>query len=447
MWLVDIILLCFTIHFSLQIIKTYGARTILLVYIFITFAQQILSIMYLNTGVFVYELNRTTYYVPESTPLFIFYTNFFLFFVYIFGRRYQKNFNYSDIEELSKVSRIMCYGSVAFSVALAAYTLLDLVVSGIPIFVAAITHYNFYSTYSTLPFASTVNNWLSISMYFLGYAYVHIKKKGFRVTCVLIVILSMLIRFIMSYRMSGLINIPLNFLAVAFLLSKTNFKNIRQILTPKRVFRISLALILVLLAFIISSIVSGRASDISEAIEVFANRAFGLGNHLWWAAEADNSTGNDLFVHNLLNEFLVIFTGGNQYDTNSGVYYLMRQYGYSYIVNVDINHGIRYAATFITTVVYKWGYILCIFPIAIIARVLVWFINNFDRTVKKDHIVQFVLICKLLGTFSTYITSTGTLAEWMNPENYIYLILFILARYGFKKRSMIRKPISGGRRI
>ena len=65
MWLIDLILIAVACFFCLKIIQIYGARAILLVWTMLTFAQQIASTIYLNTGVYVNELGRTTYYVAK----------------------------------------------------------------------------------------------------------------------------------------------------------------------------------------------------------------------------------------------------------------------------------------------------------------------------------------------------------------------------------------------
>lgn len=434
MWFVNILLLIVGCFLVIKIIEVFSVRFILLVYIIFNFVQQSLSIIYLNRGVFVSELNTFTYYVPESAPLFIFYTDVFLFFIYLFGLKYQYKFSQRKIEKVSDASKFFCYTSLVVTLGFLLYTFMDLLISGIPMFKTDMTHYNYYSGYSTLPFASTVNNLIGLFMYILGYSYVHIRKKSFKIICVLIVIFSILIRLLMGFRMSGLINIPLNFISVAVLISNKEFNSIRQILKPRYVF-IAISIIIASLSFfVISSISNGSAKDINDVFIILENRAFGLGNHLWWALEADNYNGNDIYFHNLSNELNVLLTGKNQYDIDTGVYYLMRKYGYNYIVKVDIKTGIRYATPFITTAVFNFGYILSIPFIALISRIIVLFINNIDRAVKDDRVIQFILLCKIWGTFVTYVTASGTLAEWLNPENYIYLLIYLFLRYGFNSR-------------
>lgn len=430
MWIINIFLICIAICYTLKLATILGTKFLFLIYILFNFAQQIASIIYLNTGVFVTELNRTTYYVPKATPLFILYTDIFLIMLCYFGKKYKRQYNMTNtIIKSTNLSKAFCYGSLILTVGLALYILADLVVSGIPMFTDLITHYNYYSTYSTLPYAATINNWLSIAMYLLGFAYVHIDKKYFRVSCIFLVIFAMVIRVLMGFRMSGLINVPLNFLAIIALLSNVEFKNIRQILKPKYIILALGIIISVIAIFIASTIFNGNAESVSLGFEVLINRAFGLGNHLWWAAEADKVTGNDFFGHNLLREIGAIFTGKSQYDVDTGIYYLMKKYGYSYIVNVDIKHGIRYAATFITTAVYNWGYFFAIIPITIIARVTIGFINSIEHALKWDKFFQLLLICKIWGTFSTFLIASGTMAEWLNIENYIYFILYFVLRY------------------
>lgn len=225
-------------------------------------------------------------------------------------------------------------------------------------------------------------------MYLLGYAYVHIDKKHFRRICVLLVLSTMIVRFMLGYKMSGLIDIPLNFIAVAVLLSKVNFKTLRQVIKPQYVL-LGLVIALGMVAlFVFSVISSGTADDASIAFQVFMNRAFGLGNHLWWSAEADTVSGNSLFGHNLLAEFDAILTG-KVHMMLALVCTINEKYGDSYIVGVDIKHQIRYAATFITTAVYNFGYLFAPIQLAINAKIMVWFISSIDYAVKEDRFFNY----------------------------------------------------------
>ena len=146
-----------------------------------------------------------------------------------------------------------------------------------------------------------------------------------------------------------------------------------------------------------------------------------------------------MFGHNLLAEFDAILTGKSAYDVSIGMYHLMKKYGDSYIVGVDIKHQIRYAATFITTAVYNFGYFFAPIQLAINAKIMIWFISSIDRAVKEDRFFQLLLLCKVWGTFSTFITATGTMTEWLNLENYFYLLLcFILRCFVGNRRFEIR---------
>ena len=154
MWLIDLILIAVACFFCLKIIQIYGARAILLVWTMLTFAQQIASTIYLNTGIYVNELGRTTYYVAKSTPLFILYVDIFLFFLVCFGKNKMSISRDAVILESTNLSTLVCYSSLLLTIALAGYTILDMLVSGIPMMTSVITHYNYYTTYSRLPMAS-----------------------------------------------------------------------------------------------------------------------------------------------------------------------------------------------------------------------------------------------------------------------------------------------------
>lgn len=435
MWILNSLLIFVGIYLLLKLITLLDAKSIFIFYLIINFSQQIASIIYLNTGVYVSELGRRTYFVPESAPLFILYVDIFLLFMCYFARRTSTKNLFKEPVKVNNLSRLFCYGVLFITACLAIYTTADLLVSGIPMFVTQITRYNYYEFYSRLPYASTVNNLMGLCMYLLGYTYVHMPKRRLRKMCIFFVILCTILRLLMGNKMSGLINVPLNFLAIVALLSDFKLKNIGSLLKPKYVIVAIVAVISVIALFVGSSILNGTADNISQGIEMLVNRAFGLGNHIWWAAEADQVTGNDFFGHNLGSEIWALLSGKNQFDLNTGIYHLMQKYGDSYIVSVDIIHHIRYAATFITTAVYNWGYFFAIFPIAFTAYATIWFLNSIEAALMRDRFFQMVLLCKIWGTFSTYVVASGTMTEWLNPENYIYfLAYFLLYSYGKKHR-------------
>lgn len=441
MWILNGILIIIAVYMTLKLIVLLDVKSLFLVYFILNFAQQIASIIYLNSGVYVSELGRTTYFVPEAVPLFILYVDLFLFFLCFFAKRNRSKTVTSEcMAEANSLSELFCYGSLMITVVFGLYTMADLLVSGIPVLSIGITRYNYYGTYSKLPYASTINNLLGLCMYLLGYTYVHLRKKGIRRICVFFVLLTTLIRLLMGNKMSGLINIPLNFISVVVLLSNLNLKSVRELIKPKYLL-IALGIVATaVIFFVVSTVIGGNAENAIQGIEILINRAFGLGNHLWWAAEADQVVGNDFFGHNLWAELWAVLSGKNQYDTSIGMYHLMLKYGNSYIVNVDIAHGIRYAATFITTAVYNCGYFFAFVPIAATAYVTIWFLNSIEKALIRDRFFQLVLLCKIWGTFSTFVVASGTMTEWLNPENYIYFILyFFLYYYGRHTRFTLGK--------
>ena len=429
MIIINLILIAIFFLCVLKLFTKIGYKILFLTYILLNFIQQIASVIYLNTGVFVNELNRTTYYVLESIPLFIFYTDIFFIALCFFAKKSSKySKNTFAIKKSEGLSKWYCYGILLITVIFTMYTFADLCVSGIPMFNDFITHWNYYSAYSTLPYASTVNNLISVAMFLLGFAFVHTNNYCFRRICILVMMLSVILRILMGFRMSGLIDIPMNFYAIVVLSSPIEFKNVRQAFKIKYILIAILAVSSVVGIFIMSTFMNTNSSDIEVVIDLLVNRALGLGNHLWWAAEADELTGNGIIGHNLLNEILLIMTFGNQFDVNTGMYYLMNKYGNSYIVNVDIDHGIRFAATFITTTVYNWGYILAFIPIIIVARITIWFIYSMEDALRLDNFFQLALLCKIWVTFVTFVIASGTLAEWLNIENYLYFLLYLLIR-------------------
>jgi len=437
-FIIEILLLVVTIYLALRFITILGEKSILLLYMIIHFAQMIMSQFYLNAGNYAYELGKITYYVLESTVLFLFYIDVFLCFLIFFARRV----SYKSIAKIEPVKRddmdsVICRWTIWLVLVLMLYVSLDIVVSGIPLFVSSITRYNYWSSYSTLPFASTVNNWISVGMFLLGYAYVHINKKSFRVICILEVVFVVALRMLMDQKMSGVVDTVLNFIAIAVLSSDNRLSKIRNLINLKYII-IALCIAATAIGIYVFNVTyNGKADSLVMAIELLQERAFGLGNHLWWAAEADNRTGNSLLGRNTLQEVLSVLELRDINDLKAGLYYLMLQYGVGYIVQADINGGVRFGATFLNTSIYYFGYIFAILIIAFVALLVVKFVYMLNYCVKTNRVFPFILLCKIWGTFATYVYASGALTEWINVENFIYFLLFyyLLTR---RKRYIIK---------
>lgn len=429
MIIIEILLVIVTIYMALKFIAILGEKSVLLLYMIIHFAQMIMSQFYLNAGNYAYELGRITYYVPKSTALFLFYIDVFLGFLILFARR-ASNKSIARIEPVERrdVDNVICRCSIWLVLVLILYVFLDIAISGVPLFVSSITRYNYWSSYSTLPIASTANNWISVGMFLLGYSYVHIKKKSFRLICIFEVLCVIILRMLMDQKMSGVLDTVLNFVAIATLSSKSGLGRIRNLVKLKYII-ISVCVALAAIGLYVFNVTySGKVDTLSAAIELLQERVLGLGNHLWWAAEADHINGNNLFGRNTLQEVLSVLELRDIYDLNAGLYYLMIQYGAGYIVRADINGGVRYGATFLNTSIYYFGYIFAILIIAFVAWLVVKFVYTINYCVKTNRVIPFILVCKIWGTFAIYVYASGALTEWINVENLIYFLLFYYLR-------------------
>lgn len=425
MYLLSLVLLLTAfVALCLQLVRKVGRLTILLLYPAIMIVQYIANLVTLDSGVFVYELGTTTSNA-YSAQVYILFLVIFLLFLTLFCPKRSK----ISISQFTKerkaliVQRYSCFFSIVIvaSLCLIAYVLLDMVVSGIPLLSGgAITHYNYFRDYSRLPLAGTASNLLTFCAALLGVYYELDDKRRAKIIALIVTALMLACRAMLGFKMTGLIDVAIAFLAGAVLFGADASK-----LKTKSVLRIIAILVVLAAAFIglylNYMIISGEAANLTQALDRLAERVFGMGAHLWWAALADHSSGFGLFPRSdveLLSPFMLM----DEFDTSLGVYGMMLRYGNPIVVTADIAGRVRYTADFITTAIYYNGYILGTVVIVAVAGLVAAFLRLFDKLVCDGRVTSFLIAYYLFIPFTTYFCATGTLTTFFNVKTYAVLL-------------------------
>lgn len=419
-----VLLLAVFVVLCLQLVKKVGRLTILLLYPAIMVAQYIANLVTLDSGVFVYELGTATSNAYSAQAYILFLVIFLLFLILFCPKQSKISISpFTKERRSSIVQRYSCFFSIVIAASLCfiAYVLLDMVVSGIPLLSGGvITHYNFFKDYSRLPLADSASNLLTFCAALLGVYYALSDKRRATIIALVVTALMLACRAMLGFKMTGLIDV-----AIAFLVGAVLFGADASKLKAKSVLRI-IGILAVLAAAFIGlylnyMIISGEATNLTQALDLLSERVFGMGAHLWWAALADQSRGFGLFPRSdveLLSPFMLM----DEFDTSLGVYGMMLQYGNPIVVTADVAGGVRYTADFITTTIYYNGYILGTIVIIIVAGLVAAFLRLFDKLVCDGRVASFFVAYYLFIPFTTYFCATGTLTTFFNAKTYVVLL-------------------------
>lgn len=419
-----VLLLAVFVVLCLQLVKKVGGLTILLLYPAIMVAQYIANLVTLDSGVFVYELGTATSNAYSAQAYILFLVIFLLFLILFCPKQSKVSISpFTKERRASIVQRYSCFFSIVIAASLCfiAYVLLDMVVSGIPLLSGGvITHYNFFKDYSRLPLADSASNLLTFCAALLGVYYALSDKRRAKIIALVVTALMLACRAMLGFKMTGLIDV-----AIAFLVGAVLFGADASKLKAKSALRI-IGILAVLAAAFIGlylnyMIISGEATNLTQALDLLSERVFGMGAHLWWAALADQSRGFGLFPRSdveLLSPFMLM----DEFDTSLGVYGMMLQYGNPIVVTADVAGGVRYTADFITTTIYYNGYILGTIVIIIVAGLVAAFLRLFDKLVCDGRVASFFVAYYLFIPFTTYFCATGTLTTFFNAKTYVVLL-------------------------
>lgn len=423
------------------LIRQCGVFVFLFLMLLISQISKGMSTVYLDSGTYNSELSNYTWNVYAG-PIYFFYLAIFLFFTNIFiycmnKRIVERPTRYRYERTNDARIALLKVAGILFVL----YLGLDLVVSGIPLLSnGAITRFNYWSEYSKLPAASLVSNMLTVICAGIGMIFAsrgtEAKRGGVEIA---IIGLALIERFLLGYRVSGIIDILLAF-AVGFFYRKFSLEKQTRYYLKRLFVYIIIGLIIICGSYILSQAVSGLS--LQDAWEKLLERQLSLSGHMEWAVFGDANSKS--FWVNDYAELLSVFQGKTDTDANIGVYGLMDRFAATDTYNHYFDDGVRFGASFFATSLFYNGIMVTLIILIINSLILSVFYLMFRRLAASDKILSFSILFRIYIIFTSYLNSTGTLVSFYRT-NVLLLVVGYVVLWLFEE--MIQNASPDGRRI
>lgn len=388
----------------------------------------LLSIYFIEKGLYISELGINSYQSNGTIRLSIYFITFIIVFF--------STFKLDDTAQIRQprglINTYVYKYSLIFTYVLLAYLFLDLAISGCPLFNSSLpSKFNYYLKISRLPLTS---KFMTLITYYipiiLGSLY-DIKKdeKKYKIKCNLTIIIMCIYMFCVGYKISGIRQIIIGYLIPIV------YRNIIQkkvTINIKFVKRIVTIIIFFLLALFINYSIFSNGMN---AIDKMKTRIFALTSHLWWAADITRNS-HSLSIDEMINNGSEIFISivNRSKIENVGVSKLMKLYGEKNITNYYFENNVKMGATFITTTLYDFGYIITFFVVIFFAIVYSLIIKSFSKSILNSNVLEIMILYKILVYLETFMWGTGTISDFINLENLILIVIFITYKMLVKKR-------------
>ncbi|WP_152595761.1 DUF6418 domain-containing protein [Bifidobacterium mongoliense] len=316
------------------------------------------------------------------------------------------------------------------------YLLFNMSVSGIPLLSGnQVTRFNYWSEYSALPGAGQINNLLTVIAAGLGFTYAQTElstgksnvRSKHQLSCICIALLFACIRFLLGYKVSGIIDIIFAYL-IGYIFLLFSFKKIAANIYKKLLIYGSAIVLLAVTSYLFWQVLSGNFSTIGQAWQALLERQFLLSGHMWWAVASDTRVSGNPFPSNY-SELRSVFLQKDIYNPDSGVYGLMQKYSQSDIVENYISHKVRFSANFFAVSLFYNGIIITVIAIAINAIILVTFLKLFSDDAIHQRSLAFVILFRIFQIFSTYVTGSGTLTEFYRINVLLLISIYFIVHF------------------
>lgn len=404
------------IFFMLGILGFYKTSKYFLFWILFYFGQlmAILSTMYIETGIFITEQGRYSYYTGASIRLLLMNILFFLvfFITLLLLSEKDKSAKYIKIKIFNPYYLLRFMMVIIFL--LMTYLFANLLISGVPLF-SEISRFVFWTEYSSLPFAKEINNQLLLFSFILGTVYLFERNNEKYAFSLWLFVFLIIYLILLSNKFSGLLLNMLLFLIPVF--SNYDFK---KIVNKKNVL-ISITLIIAFYSLIFLNY--KYVENINNPNQAIMYRVLGLQGHTWWGIDRYVQVTNINNLEEIKKEINgLVNDDGFEYV---GMYKLMLiiadQDLVEYFRKFGVSFTMAYPAIIIQTLGYKMAFLFQ-FIFALFCALLIFV---FKKVINSSLWLMSIFIFKLyLGSYLLF--TMGTFGDLFNFINVIIMYLVIV---------------------
>ena len=419
---------CLCIIPAVRAIKRAGLFSIVFIMPCVSLISKGASAIALDLGTYVSELGFTTWNV-YSAPLYFLCLAVFFAFLNMFISLQMKSFEANSYRRIAVKCDNFFYEVIpCIGILMAAYLVVDMLLSGVPLLSnGSITRFNFWDTYSRLPQAELVSNFITVVSVALGFIYASSlldEKSGNR--CIILVVVFICVRFLLGYKVSGISDLVIGF-AVGYLLRRYTTSELPTNSFAKAIKYLISVCAIAVCSYLAWQLASGSASSLIEAIDLLIERQFSLSSHMWWSVVEEGSDIIGLFPNDM-SELSSVLEGKTEFSTDIGVYGLMDRYAQDIVFANYVSNGVRFGACFITVSLFYNGILITIAMVVFNAFALSIFLRLFLADAACNRILSFAVLYRIFIVFSSYLTASGTLVSFYRPNMLILVLVYIFLR-------------------
>lgn len=420
-YLILIIVAILLVLYGKYIYNNYGNSIPFILIFFIYAAWALVSIIYIDGGTYIIEQDRTSTFTGSSLRFLIVMLPFFYFLPKVVSQSLQKKMkpvknSFGRSLELKKCLTFIAYGVLI-------YLYLNLFISGIPMFNKQITNFNFYITYSKLPFASTIQA-ATINFFLLFFGVIFAsneplkeKKKSF-----LYYLLLVIYRILFGEKFYPFLLYSFLF----FLPTLMNFfkKAKNKGFFTKKTIIIAVSSFLILLGASLLKYTIDDNPKYKSPVDHLFSRIFSLQSHMFYGYDKylmEHNLGWAPNFEELQKELVAGLKKTDKFDKNIGLTKIMVIISPKEIVDRYLNDKTRFYGGYWTLSIGCLGYVLTAFYSILVAAIIAYFSKVLAFAIKKkDYILLF------LSTNCYYIFFT-----YFNEANYSFIFSYRMFLFTF----------------
>ena len=373
-----IIVCVFLIFFSIYFIRLEKNKSLLLsigILYLVELVWGLASCAYLDyNNAYIIETGKTSYYTGAFFRMLLLYLPFLI----LVSLKVTNKFSnvYKKPLYIKKINKQHCIKYILIVTLLVIlYCVLDMVISGIPMFSTIIGRQN-YSKYSTLPFVMKINGEVTFfGVLVAGIAFFtednkDDKKGNIKKLALSIFIISIIYRILMEYKYHGMYNIIYAFSLPGLIvwLKKRNY----HCISFKNIVKLILGMTTILLLCYYTYLNVNKSFD---AKSLLFDRIFTLQAHTFWGMDKVAWIDEKCYTgyeDSLEGEINAVKNDLGERDINSGIIDVMYKVANPIAVDANVDKGIRWAGSYLTVGINTIGY-LGTFILSIVISIIIIF--------------------------------------------------------------------------
>lgn len=384
-----------------------------------------LSIFAIENGLYISELETNSYPTGGTWRLSLFLIVYiFVFFFSFNGKKYKIKNNRIKIfnKQLNKfVYKYFPYLSLIVII----YIYLDLALCGSPLFDTSIASRMNYFKLNHLPFVK--NLYAFLTYYFpILWGVLLTKTTKLKKSGMIYAFSAILYEYLLGFKVSGILPI-----IIGFAMPSIYIKCVKRKLNISRK-KIVIFFVIIFIMFsgiLVNYTVFGKGKN---PVDQLNSRIFALASHTWWVVDnyaINNQLNSNQIYDNFTTNLSAVINEKSPYNSNIGVAKIMYKFAPLHTTEFYLANNTRMGATFITTSVYDYGYVITIFIVIIFALFASKITLLFSNGLINKNVIEIILSYKLLIYLNLFLWSTGTITDFFNRENFIIIAILILYYY------------------